>query len=179
MTRESRMLIIIGGMAVVAVVVLGIMAKRYANMDPELKSVHDLGPATETTVPETSPEWVDPIEGFITVRSEIVTKLNEDPGLKRRMEQQLSGQAREAPSRAHFKLIIDTKMARNRGLTTAGIAEADYHRVREAFVAWQENAEGADPGLVEKFEANRDRLDPLYLGDLEVLDQHVAAPPDS
>jgi len=181
MTRESRMLLIIGAMAVVAVVALGLMAKRYANIEPEMKSVHDVKPVAESFSSEQSPppSWVDPIEGFIAVRSEIVNKLNEDPGMRRRMEQELSGNAREVPSRSHYSLIIGATMARNRGLSIAGIQEAEYHRVREAFVSWIRGEGDVDPELVEKFEANRERLEPLYLNDLEVLDQFIPPPSEN
>jgi hypothetical protein len=181
MTRESRMIAILGIMAVVAVVALGLLAKRYAGLG-ELKSVDDLPPAVsavEATNTEEDPAAVDPIEGFIVVRTEIVTKLSEDPGLRRRMEAELSGQAREAPSRAHYKLILDARMARDRGLEIAGIRAETYDRVRESFVAWKEDLEGADPELVAQFEANRERIDPLYLGDLEVLDQPGKKPAGS
>ena len=181
MTREARTLLVIGVLAVGAVVVLGLMASRYSKMQP-LKSVDDLQPAGETVsgnaavaaesaVPASASAAVD---AFVAVREAVIEAIDLDPGMKNRMIQELRGQARQAPSRMHYKILVDVKLARDQTCERQGIPVEEYHRVRESFIAWMghEFAEqAAEPELAAEFESRRAELEPLYLDLLETVDQ--------
>lgn len=187
MTREARTLLVIGMLAVGAVVALGVMASRYSKMQP-LKSVEDLEPAAEEVIDRTAGEAtepveatanvaaepLDPVDAFIVVRKAVIEAIDADPGMKRRMAQELSGEARQTPSRLHYKILLDAKFAREETCERLGITVDEYHRVRESFIAWMgdEFAEkAAEPELVARFESRRAELEPLYLDLFETVDQ--------
>jgi len=200
MTREARTLLAVALLAVAGLAALGFMASRYSKMQP-LKSVEEVAPeppvigsapdesapdepadepggSVEADEPAPAAEEPaaapDPIDAFIEVRKAVIAAIDADPGLKHRMLQELSGQAREAPSRVHYRILIDVKFARDDTCKRLGMPVEEYQRIRQSFIAWMGNefvSKPADPALVVEFERRRAELEPLYLGLLETVDE--------
>jgi len=149
MTRQSRMLLIVGGVGLVSVVVLMTMAQRYNSVLEERFERGKTGSASSTAT-----EAQGYVDAFITVRRELKQALDSS----------------ELPADPGEEALLPLRQARDRGLRTAQLDRSSYVRIRKMYRNWKSGEQPLTASFRRAFESRREALESLDLGALEVLD---------
>jgi hypothetical protein len=172
MTRESRLLLIVGLLAILGVTSLALIADRYRRLltEPPGASRSDESRRVEFPLPPVAPSSEDAVTRFAAVRKEVKRAIDDN---SRAIESAvdpatglLKADAREELNRV-IPRIADRKLSM---LARVGLSGEEYDRIRRAYLAWLRGEGGLDEGLRRSFESRRSRLDELELGALEELD---------
>ena len=175
MTRESRLLLVIGIMAVVGLTTLFLIANRYRRLVEEVPVVasrdsSDAG-GDEQLRRAAAKELVD---RFVAIRAAVAGIAIEhrdvlvaavDPRTGR-----LRTDATAELAERHARAVDAVRGRRATALDRHGMAEADYDRLRRACLEWWSGMP-VDPLLTREFETRRAQLERLALGPLESLDE--------
>lgn len=145
MTRQSRMLVVIGGFGLLAVVVLGSLAKRYE----QLLAPEDAAAAPGWRGDRFQQERVD---GFVAVRSELRRALDES-----------AADADEAT-------LARLRETRDAALARIGMKPRAYLEVRSDWRRWRRDPSRVPANTAAAFERRREELETLDLGAYESTD---------
>jgi hypothetical protein len=163
------MVIILVAIALIGVVTLALLARRYSQAFAERSSVA-AEEASGTIVAEIGPT-AEAIDGFLAGRRAVIAHLDSDPVMK----DSLCAEVRDdIADRERIKMyhaqLLQVRTKRASALIDTGLTEHDYFAVRERFRKWKAGDPSLEVEWAEVLEANRDRLDPVYLGACESID---------
>jgi hypothetical protein len=138
------MLVVIGGFGLLAILVLGGMARKY-------QSVLDKGdaPISQRTAGGFQEERVD---RFVKVRRAVRQALTESAGNEGEV------------------LLARLRLARDTELRRVGMTRRGYLEVRSDWTRWRRDAAAVPAVTAQAFEKHRPELESLDLGDYESLD---------
>jgi hypothetical protein len=191
MSRSSRMILIVGAFAVVAVAVLALMANRYNR----LLSVREVAPdkgasapaAPQSTTPAVSePEPaagetpstapVDPgvskeIETFIAARQALKKVLDTEPAVAAAFVRELEGKSKKVSNfMTNADFLIELRLKKEHAIQSGGMTVERYRAIRSAYREWKDGKPASDAGLAAALESHRDALKGADLGSYEPLD---------
>lgn len=193
MTRPARTILILGAVAVVAVVALATIAQRYESLAPT-KSVSDVDvpapapmavesapTAPAAAEPQPAPSGTpdrarpSPLEAEFAVfadgREAIRGVLEKHPAAASSLRTEIEGKTADRDRVPMYNTVLmNMRLERYRQIEPAGMSEARYREIRDAFRAWRRGDETVDPGLRAAFEARPDLVEKADLGEFEVLD---------
>jgi len=152
MTRSSRTLIVIGGMALVSVLMLSMMARRYVKiLDVQPMQGQQRESSATLPLPPATPEALADVDAFILVRRAVRAAMlgNVQP----------SGAAQ----------LPRLRLARDQALQRHGVDRIEYLKVRSAYRSWRSGSP-ADDDLNDALEARRPLLREVDLGPHERFD---------
>jgi len=158
MTRESRLLLFIGLLAVLGVTSLALIADRYRRMFTETRE------ATE------APSSEDAVSRFAAVRKEVLRAIEEHAPEVVSVIDPATGKLRNELGDA-VPRIVDRKLTM---LARVGMKGEEYDRIRRAYLAWLQGEGNIAKPLRRSFESRRTVLEALELGALEDLDVPTA-----
>lgn len=172
MTRESRLLLVIGVLAVVGVTSLALIADRYrrvltaASESPRA----DNSRRADLALPSSPPSSEDAVARFAAVRKEVLRSVEENaPGVVSAVDP-ATGRLRPELSEI-VPRIADRKLGM---LARVGLSGAEYDRIRRAYLTWLGGEGEVDETLRLSIESRRALLEGLELGTLEPLDVPTA-----
>lgn len=173
MTRQSRMVLIIGVMAVIGVVVLALIANRYAKL-AEKKSVKDLQQASAQEEPQAPGSGLPldrQLEAFAAARSAIQVVLDEFPHSREVLVRDAMGEdVPEADVPSHALVLAKIRFQREKVFEETGLAKADYVRIRDQYRSWRSGEGEILPEWKEAFEAAPELAEKADLGRYDLLD---------
>jgi len=172
MTRESRLLLVIGVLAILGVTSLAVIADRYRRVltePPESPRVDDRRRG-DLPLGSTAPSSEDAVARFVAVRKEVRRVVDENASGITSAVDPATGRLRPELS-ALVPRVADRKLSM---LARVGLSGAEYDRIRRAYLAWLRGEGGADEALRLSFESRRGLLEGLDLGALEELDVPTA-----
>ena len=150
MTRQSRMLLIVGAVGLGSVVVLMMMAQRYNSVLEERAERAKIRSATGSAATEAQ----SLVDAFIAVRRELKQALDSS----------------RLPADPGEVVLAPLRQARDRGLRTAELEHGAYLRIRTMYRNWKGREPKLTPSFDRAFETRRKTLEALDLGALEALD---------
>jgi hypothetical protein len=174
MTRESRILLVIGLLAVLGVTSLLMIADRYrrllaAEPRPQRASQGEASPELRAAAA------AEAVERFLVVREVVVRAIgsNREPLATTTDPRtgELRGDASDEVRAAYGRTRAEIHRLKAVELGRLGMTEHEYDRLRLAFLDWLDGTEGLDEALRGAFEPQRTRLEDLRLGALEILDE--------
>ena len=149
MSRQTRLIIILAGMAVVGVVALFLVADRYSKV--AARRGDGEGQSTQQAVSAAAAQ----VDAFVRVR--LALRETVDAGT-------FDGVGPDARALAF-------RVERNRVLSAARIQEADYRELRGHFRQWTQDPARLADVWQDAFESRRQELARCGLGDMELLDR--------
>lgn len=172
MSRESRLLLIIGALAVLGVTSLALIADRYRRVLTEAPEAPRTGDSRrgDQPLPLSPPSSEDAVARFAAVRKEVRRAVDENAQGITSVVDPATGRLRPELGEI-IRRIADRKLNM---LAQVGLSGAEYDRIRRAYVAWLRGERGVDETLHPSFESRRELLEGLELGELEDLDVPTA-----
>lgn len=172
MTRETRILLVIGVLAVLGVTSLALIADRYRRLLTESPRVSASDNRRRPGLPlsPAAPSSEDAVTRFAAVRKEVVRAIRDKaPAIETAVDPATGELAADAPEKLGPVIdhIVERKLTM---LTRVGLSGGEYDRIRGAYLAWLGHEDGAEKTLNRSFEARRSLLEGLQLGPLEELD---------
>jgi hypothetical protein len=158
MTRESRLLLVVGLLAVLGVTSLALIADRYRRL---------LAETEETTA---APSAEDAVSRFAAVRREVRRAIDDNLPEVGSAVDPATGRLRSEVSAA-VPVIVDRKLTM---LSRVGMTGEEYDRIRRVYLAWLRGEGSVAEPLRRSFESRRAVLEELELGPLEDLDVPTA-----
>ncbi|NIM00932.1 MAG: hypothetical protein GTN89_08530 [Acidobacteria bacterium] len=149
MSRQSRLIVIIAGMALIGVVVLAMVAERYS----KLLGREEGGP--RQTTEQAAGAAAAQVDKFVRVR--LALRETVDQGTF----DDVAGDAGALAFSAE----------RSRVLASMGVHDADYRELRRYYRQWSESPALLSGVWEEAFEERRTDLERCGLGELEPLDR--------
>ena len=172
MSRESRLLLIIGVVAVLGVTSLAVIADRYRRVLTEAPEPPRAADSLrgDQPLPPSPPSSEDAVARFAAVRKEVRRAVDENAQGITSVVDPATGRLRPELSEI-IRRIADRKLSM---LARVGLSGAEYDRIRRAYLAWLRGEGGGDETLRPSFESRRAMLEGLELGVLEDLDVPTA-----
>lgn len=167
MTRQSRMIIIIAVMALVGVVVLGFLARKYhEKLQPEA--------AQESPVVSRSAETTDldpKIQGFLAGRKAVLAFLDENPPAKDSLCAEIRNDTADRDQVKMYNSVLwNLRVKRNLAASAQGLDEAGYAEVREYYRLWRSGDATLDGAWKAALDAREKDLAEIDMGDCDPLD---------
>ncbi len=182
MTRPTRMIVIVGAVAGVAVIALATIARRYESLTPT-KSVAEVAvPAPAPMAVEPAPAapaavetTAGPLEAEFAVfaggREAIREVLAKHPAAAASLRSEIEGDTANRDRVPMYNTILmNLRLERYRRIEPAGMTEARYREIREVYRAWRRGDGTVDPAWRAVFEAHPDLVEKADLGELDSLD---------
>jgi hypothetical protein len=172
MTRETRILLVIGVLAVVGVMSLGLIADRYRRILSEAprSSTSGEGRRPDLPLPPAAPSSEDAVTRFVAVRKEVLRAVEDHA---RAIEAAVDPETGVLTTKARAELedvmlrIAERKLGM---LARVGLSGGEYDEIRRSYLKWRTGSEGLEDALRRSFESRRTLLEDLELGPLEELD---------
>lgn len=173
MTRQSRMVTILLVMAVVGIVALAMVAKRYQS----LRETH-----SDPQIPETEdvrPEQAQHVQGSLGIEEklglfvEIRTAVREVIDSKKKISDLLIMEWDGHSVPDHYStnvFLVHILMTRKTRLEEAGMANQEYMFIRDQYRAWSSGEGELLQEWREAFDSHAEMLEPADLGRYERLD---------
>jgi hypothetical protein len=181
MTRESRLLLVIGLLAVIGVTTLVLIANRY-------RRLVEAAPASAVARDSSgfggnedlrSAAAKDLVGRFVAIRAAVAGAAVEHRDVLLEAVDPRTGRLRADASaelaERHAVAVDAIRSRRAMALDRHAMAEADYDRLRRACLEWWSGMP-VDPLLTVEFEHRRAQLEPLALGPMESLDEAAPSP---
>ncbi len=149
MSRQTRLIVIIAGMALLSVVILGVVAERYSKLIERQKE----GPGQSAA--QAAGAALAQVDAFVRVRLALREAI--DAGTFEGVE----GDARALAFSAE----------RHRVLSAARVHEADYRELRARYRQWVREPSRLSGVWLDAFESRKQELAACGLGRLEPLDR--------
>jgi len=172
MTREARLLLVLGVLAILGVTSLALLADRYRRVLTEAPEASraDGSRHVDLPLPPLPPSSEDAVARFVAVRKEVVRAVGEHaPGIASAIDP-ATGRLRSELSEV-IPRIADRKLSM---LARVGLSGTEYDRIRWSYLVWLGGEGGGDETLRRSFESRRAMLEGLELGALEELDVPTA-----
>ena len=180
MTRESRLLLVIGLLAVVGVTSLLLIADRFRRVvaaAPDVVQDSRDSPGEDADDGLRRAAAKDLVARFIAIRAAVAgIAIEHRAALAAAVDPQTGRLRADASAELvdrHAQAVDAIRSRRAMAIDRHGMSEADYDGLRVAYLAWR-SGQAVDPVLQHEFDARRAQLEPLRLGPFESLDQ--AAP---
>ncbi len=149
MSRQTRLIVILAGMALVGVVALVVIAQRYPNV------IAQRGDGQGQTAGQAARAADAQVDGFVRVRLALRDTI--DAGTFDGME----------PAARAFVFAAE----RDRVLSVARVHAADYRELRQHFRQWEQDPAQLPSIWQTAFETRHEVLSICNLGELEPLDR--------
>jgi len=172
MTRESRILLVVGLLAALGVASLLLIADRYRRLLP----TGSRPPARQEEIPADlrAAAAAEAVERFLAVRAVVSRAVDTNRHALLAASDPRTGEVRgdvpEAVREAYRRAGAEVGRRKAVELGRVGMTEREYDRLRLAYLAWGGAAADLDPALRAAFETRRARIAPLGLGAFERLD---------
>lgn len=193
MSRSSRMILVVGVFAVLAVVVLALMANRYSRVlsarrvAPENEvSAPAAPPSTKPAEPEPGPAETPSttraaapaeagiskeIETFIAARQALKKVLDTRPAVADEFVKELTGESKKTSNfMVNNDFLIDMRLKKEQAIQSGGMTVERYRAIRSAYREWKDGKPASDAGLAALLESHRAPLKDADLGRYEPLD---------
>lgn len=167
MTRETRMLLVVGLLSVVGVTSLALIADRYRRLLAEDPEPHNRFESRTIDLPPPVPTVDEAVARFAIVRGAVREIVVENEDAIRTARDAETGALR--PDVA-ARLLNEIRASKRSLLDRLGMTEREYEQIRDAYHRWRSGQGDLEAAFLESFEKRRDRLESLDLGDLESLD---------
>jgi hypothetical protein len=188
-------LVVIAAIAVVAVVVLGVVARQYARFDAPLRSVSEVERVPEepfeagapgdagSSDPEVSgdhgprvtiPEEMDvgtAVRAFAAGREAVRAFAEEHPFMADSILDEARGDTADRDQVKMFNFqLVDLRVRRAKAVEAEGLDEPSYLAIREQYRLWKAGDPAVDPGWARAFEDHPEASERADLGELDPLD---------
>jgi len=164
------MIVIVAVLALVAVAALALLAWKYGGMTPagEVDQVRAGGRSVTNGLPPASGERM---ETFLAARAAVIDTLQENPAAFDSLCDEVAQDTRDRRQvKMHHDVLMRVRLRRASVLSSRGMEEADYQKIRDEYRGWLMGNPSVDPGWKDLFDANENRLDAVGLGRCESLD---------
>ena len=157
-----RTLIFLGLFSVGAVVVLGMMARRYSSMNLGQENPTAHRKVVPQQIPEINPAALEQaeegtsVEGYLAIREALRTVLIAPGG--------------DPPSRVDPRRLVALQATRDSFLRKAKLSLTEYEQVRTAYRMWLTHPTKVPADLADAFNERRERLAGCELGGYESSD---------
>ncbi len=149
MSRQTRLIVILAGMALVGVIALSVVAERYSRVIA--KPDDGKGQTTRQAARVAAAQ----VDAFVRVRR----------ALRKTIDAGIFDDVAPVPRALAFGV------ERNRVLSAARLHQADYRELRGHFRQWTQDPARLSDVWRDAFESRREALAGCGLGDLESLDR--------
>ena len=180
MTRESRLLLVIGVLAVLGVATLFLIANRYRGLVEGAPAVVS-GESSDSGANEDLRRAAakDLVARCVAIRAAVAGMAIEHRDVLLEAVDPRTGRLRADASaelaERHAAAVDAIRSRRAVALNRHGMAQADYDRLRQACLEWWSGMP-VDLLLTREFELRRAQLEPLALGPMEFLDEGAPSP---
>lgn len=165
MSRQSRMLIIIGGMAILGVIALALVARKYQEYVPA-------GQGGNEVVQSVSNEMHNKLATFVRARNALKTSLDEAPYARDVLRDEMAGKETAQRPQSFDMVLLKAVMERRRVLRDYGMAYEEYAEIRDQYRAWRSDGDGLLQEWKQVFEqAEPDIIAAADLGEYDIMDQ--------
>ena len=149
MSRQTRLIVILAGMALVGVIALAVVAERYSRVVEQRDD-----PKGQTTQ-QAARVAAAQVDAFVRVRL----------ALRKTIDAGVFDDVAPGPRALAFGV------ERHRVLSAARLHDADYRELRGHFRKWRQDPASLTDVWRDAFESRREALAGCELGDLESLDR--------
>lgn len=178
MSRETRLVVVLVGIALAGITTLALVAHLYQKRMPS-------APAPAASSGSAAPQGGqdDPdrkarrqVEAFVAVRKAVQAYIAKEPHRVKRVVATITGKfdgvagERTSPS---MDVLGGYRQARYDAVRAAGITNEEYTATRTAFLAWISGGPVTDPALGAALAARADEVRAAALGDAEALDAAI------
>jgi hypothetical protein len=167
MSRQARILLVIGVLAVLGVTSLALIADRYRRVLADAPRASTSEDGGGLGVP---PSSEDAVTRFSAVRKEVLRAIADNAQAIEAAVDPATGEL-AADALDDLAPVIPRIVERKLGmLARVGLSGSEYDRIRRAYLVWLTGEEGIEESMGRSFESRRLLLEGLELGPLEELD---------
>jgi hypothetical protein len=162
MSRQGRTVLVIGIVALLGVVSLAVLAKRYGRLIPAAQPVQKPPAPAAPSAPEGAPDAAEvdrEVDAFLQARQVIRANLEKEYGpIEPRKTREPVRHARAEQDQALFRALVGIRLERDAKLQAAGVSMKRYREIRDAYRKWIDGKPVPDATLGAAFDRRPDEL---------------------